>query len=270
MWVWPSAEVGVESLSWGRVPQATVRKALAFGWKRKLNTRQMQAKPVHDVQGGPLFDLKIRFSLRTVLYAVSGACFLLTVYRLTGAIEDVVVVFCLGVAAFAIWSATRDTPRHLGNLIACHLVLAVWLLAGPVLSYHINGRAWYDYGLSQWDPPPYHLNDGSVVVSDYDPKSTRPAVWPIIGPIMYTLCWFSMCLMVLPPTAPIVSIALFALAIRLRHVPDWTAETDRVDKLGIWCHSGALSAGVGQMGSCVDCRLTDLQSGPGDCRSHWG
>jgi hypothetical protein len=94
----------------------------------------------------------------------------------------------------------------------------MFLLVGPILSYHINGRAWYDYGISAWNPPPFHFSDGKIGISDYDPKFTRPAVWPHIGPVMYVMCWLSIGLMIIPPTAPVVSIALFVLAIRLKHI----------------------------------------------------
>jgi hypothetical protein len=133
-------------------------------------------------------------------------------------IVNVFLLFCFALTACAVWLATQNAPRYLGILIVCHLAIAMFLLLGPILSYHINGRAWYDYGLSGWDPPLSQFSNGTFGISDYDPKNTPPAIWPVIGPIMYIMCYLSIGLIIFPPTGPVVSIACFALAIRLRQV----------------------------------------------------
>jgi hypothetical protein len=176
---------------------------------------QFWNKAVNDVDGGPLFDF--RFRLRTLLFAVTATCLFLALCSLI-AIENAFPILTLGMTALAVWLATRNAPRYLGILIACHLIIAMLLIVGPIASYHINGRAWYDYGLSPWNPPPFHFDDGNVGIGDYDPKYTRPAVWPVIGPVMYVMSWAGVGLMIFPPIAPVVSIAVFVLAIRLRHV----------------------------------------------------
>lgn len=166
------------------------------------------------IEAGPLLD--VRFRLRTFLAAVTVIC-----VSLAFGFNTFCFVFSLAsgaLALYSIWLAGQYAPRYLGILIICHVAIAAFLSIGPILSYHLNGRAWYDYGLSNWDPPPSQLSDGTVGVYDYDPKSTPPAVWPIIGPLLYVMCWLSFALVIFPPTGPIVSIACFVLAIRLRHV----------------------------------------------------
>lgn len=165
-----------------------------------------------------------RFRLRSLLIVVTVACVALSSVTLLLASEAGFVAlmysflaFCVGLCLFAIWLTARNNVSRLGLLLVCHLAIAVFLLV-PIASYHINGRAWYDYGLSEWDLPPFHFSDGTVGVADYDPKFTRPAVWPIIGRFMLTMCWLSMCLMFIPPTALVFSIAVFVSAIRHRRV----------------------------------------------------
>ena len=170
---------------------------------------------------GSLF--KFQFGLRTLLYTITAACLILALCPLiVTAIGLFVVyafiVFCLTLTIYAVCLATENTPRHLGRLGVIHAAIALFLLAGPIASYYINGRAWYDYGLSAWNPPPYRQSDGNIGIVDYDPAYTPPAVWPVIGPAMYAMCWFSVSLIYFPPTAPVVSIAMAVLAIRLRHL----------------------------------------------------
>lgn len=177
---------------------------------------------MQTVEGGSFLDF--RFKLRTLLYAITVASLFLALCPLIATEGGFIVLlyafmaFCLGLTVFAVWLATRNAPRYLGLLIVCHLAIAMFLLIGPIVSYHINGRAWYDYGTSTWNPPPFHYSDGTIGISDYDPKFTRPAIWPVIGPVMFVMCWLSGSLMIIPPTAPVVSIAVVVLATRLRHV----------------------------------------------------
>jgi hypothetical protein len=174
---------------------------------------------MQGVEGGSFFDF--RFNLRTLLYGVTAASIFLALCPLiatqTGfiAFENAFLPFSLGLTAFAVWLATRNSPKYLGILIICHMTIAMFLLLGPIVSYHINGRAWYDYGMSPWNPPPFQFSDGTIGISDYDPKFTRPVVWPVIGPVMYVMSRLSMLLMIFPPTAPAVTIAAFVLASRL-------------------------------------------------------
>ena len=176
---------------------------------------------MQSVEGGSLFDF--RFSLRTLLFLFTAVCLFLAFCALITeigfiAFENAFLLCCLTLTVLAVWLATCNSPRHLGVLIVCHLAIAIFLFVGPILSYHLNGRAWYDYGLSPWNPPQFHFQDGTIGVRDYDPKFTRPGVWPVIGPIMLVMTWLSIGLMILPPTAPVVAIALLVLAIRLRRV----------------------------------------------------
>ena len=179
---------------------------------------------MQNIERGSLFDFSFRFRLRTLLTTVTAACLFLALCPLIategelGALVIAFMVFSLGLTVFAVWCAARTTPKYLGILIVCYLAIAMFLFIGPIVSYHVNGRAWMDYGISNWNPPPFHFADGTIGISDYDPKSTQPAVWPFIGPVMYVMCWLSIGLMIFPPTAPVVSIALPILAIRLRHV----------------------------------------------------
>jgi hypothetical protein len=174
------------------------------------------------IEGGPLFNL--RFGLRTLLYAVTAACIFLAFLPLIetdvgfAIFSCTFLLFSSALTAYAVWLATRNSPQYLGRLMLCHLVIAVFLLVGPIISYHLNGRAWYDYGLTSWDPPLSRFRDGTLGISDYDPKHTLPATWPVIGPILFMMCWLSVGLMVFPPTGPIVLIALFVSMIRLRQV----------------------------------------------------
>src|SRR5262245_23177377 len=131
---------------------------------------------MHDIECGLLFDF--RFRLRTLLIAVTATCLFLALCPLliteSGSIvfENAFLVFSLGLTVWAGWLATRNAPRYLGMLVLCHLTIAMFLLIGPIVSYHINGRAWYDYGISTWDPPPFHFSDGTIGIGDYDPKFT--------------------------------------------------------------------------------------------------
>lgn len=75
--------------------------------------------------------------------------------------------------------------RTLYILLSCYCVLGAWVLLA-VLPYHINGRAWYDYGIQPWSPPQYKT-ESSIGRADYDPKITRPFNWPWIGRIWYSL-----------------------------------------------------------------------------------
>jgi hypothetical protein len=165
----------------------------------------------------------VQFRLRTLLYVVSAACVLLAIFQLLGpehrlvALLYVFSLFSLGLLVFAVLLATRDSWRHIALLSICHLALGLFLLFGPILSYHVNGRAWYDYGLSGWNPPISCDEDGRTWISDYDPKFTPPATWPIIGPVMDLMCCCSMVLTFIPPTAEIVTVALPVMAIRLRN-----------------------------------------------------
>lgn len=177
---------------------------------------------MQTIAPGPLFD--IRFRLRTFLAAVTVICVFLALCPLIATkpgyaiFSTAFLLACAALTAYAISLAIRNTPRYLGILIIFHLTIATLLIVGPILSYHVNGRAWYDYGLSTWNPPVSIFNDGTTGIHDYDPKFTPPATWPTIGPIMYEMCWLSIYLLLFPPVAPVVSIALLTLAIRLRNV----------------------------------------------------
>jgi hypothetical protein len=67
--------------------------------------------------------------------------------------------------------------------LLAHLLSGGVVFLGLILPYHINGRAWYDYGWSGWNPPEYHFSDGKVGHADYDPKFTRPTTWPVLGKV---------------------------------------------------------------------------------------
>jgi hypothetical protein len=103
-----------------------------------------------------------------------------------------------------------DPPVRVRLLLGAHLCIGAFLIVGPVGSYHINGRAWYDYGLSGWHPPPYHFSDGEVGKGDYDPKFTRPFIWPTIGPMLEWMCGASLFVLILPPLAPVLAVLTLA------------------------------------------------------------
>lgn len=170
----------------------------------------------------PLFAF--RFSTRTLLIAFAIASLVLALspllYTETGIIVTGMAFMVVMFAAILPmgWLVIQNTPRSLGRLTVCHVAIATFLLLGPIASYHINGRAWYDYGLTGWNPPPFLERDGTFGIGDYDPKFTRPGVWPVIGPIMLTMTLFSLALLYVPPLAPIVAVCILVSAIRLRHV----------------------------------------------------
>lgn len=169
----------------------------------------------------PLFTCK--FSLRTMLCVVTGVGLVLAFFcwvpknQFTfNLLANLFLFASLCGIGFTVWLSPRKSVRSLRGLALLNLALGSFLLVGPIASYHINGRAWYDYGISPWDPPPGHFPDGRVEVVDYDPGYTPPGTWPIAGDILILMTVCSVGLIVIPPTAPIVSIALLAMAIRLR------------------------------------------------------
>ena len=171
----------------------------------------------------PLF--RFRFQLRTLLYGVTGACGFLALCRLLnteGGFAMFELLFFLSMTALmllSLWLSTRNSLSYLGILLLCHLSIAVFLVTGPIAAYHINGRAWYDYGWTTWDPPLFHYRDGTIGISDYDPKFTKPGIWPVVGPIWIMLSFLlSIGLMIFPPVAPVIAVTVPLLAFRLRHV----------------------------------------------------
>lgn len=164
---------------------------------------------------------RFQFRLRTLLYLVSAVGVLLASFQVLGpeyavrALGSVFLLFSFGLLVFAVWLAARNTRWHLRRLLVCHLAVGAFLLVGPILAYHVNGRAWYDYGLAGWNPPVSH-DDGRTWIGDYDSKYTPPAVWPIVGPVLYLMSAYSIGLAFIPPTAEVITIALLVMAARLR------------------------------------------------------
>jgi hypothetical protein len=151
----------------------------------------------------------MRFSLKGALLCLTAACAWLTILKLAGGenaflLLNVLIFFSLCGVALArpqqaiVWVLPLQT-----FLLLCLAVL--------VASYHINGRAWYDYGLSGWNPPPSYDENGAAYAGDYDPKFTRPFVWPWIGESMAILSDFAFGSMIIPPTAPLCPVVLIIL-----------------------------------------------------------
>jgi hypothetical protein len=152
----------------------------------------------------------MRFSLTTALLALTAACVWLTIYKLFGGFWAFILLNSPAFIAL-IGAAMWRPPWAIGWLLAFQTLLIV-CLGVLVASYHINGRAWHDYGGS-WNPPPYLDEYGAVeaVNVDYDPKNTRPFMWPWIGDVMATMSLAAFALMLLPPTAPLCTLVLHKL-----------------------------------------------------------
>jgi hypothetical protein len=152
----------------------------------------------------------MRFSLTTALLALTAACVWLTSYKLFGGFWAFILLNSPAFIAL-IGAAMWRPPWAIGWLLAFQTLLIV-CLGVLVASYHINGRAWHDYGGS-WNPPPYLDEHGAVeaVNVDYDPKNTRPYMWPWIGDAMAILIFSAIGLMIFPPTAPLCTLVLFKL-----------------------------------------------------------
>ena len=149
-----------------------------------------------------------QFTIRQLIFAVFFTSLLCATARWLGG--DYVGVLALWLpASWLLWTAIVQPDQAARKLLALHLVLAVYLTAGPIVSYHLNGRAAYDYGLVGWNPPVSQDETGRTWKADYDPKYTPPATWPIIGLTMYTMCWVSTMVVACPPIAPLV--AMFTL-----------------------------------------------------------
>ena len=168
---------------------------------------------------------QLRFQLRTLLYVMSVRCVIFAICSLLnteGGFAVFELMFFLSMTALmllSLWLSTRNSPRYLGILLLCHLSIAALLLAGPIAAYHINGRAWYDYGWTSRDPPLFLFRDGTIGISDYDPKFTMPGVWPVVGPIWIMLSFLlSIGLMIFPPVAPVVAVTTPVLSFRLRYM----------------------------------------------------
>ena len=162
-----------------------------------------------DASGGRLSQ----FTIRQLIFGVFFTSLLCGTARWFGG---------QGVAVLALWlpcswllcTAIAEPEQAARKLLALHLVLALYLTVGPIVSYHVNGRSAYDYGLVRWNPPVSQDETGRKWKGDYDPKFTPPATWPILGPTMYTMCWVSIALVVCPPIAPLV--AMFTLLLLWR------------------------------------------------------
>jgi hypothetical protein len=151
----------------------------------------------------------MRFSLKRALLAITAACAWLTLLKLTGG-ETAFLLLNLPVFIALCVAATTRPQRAIVWVLPLQTFLLL-CLGVLVASYHINGRAWYDYGLSAWNPPPSYHDDGTIYLGDYDPKFTRPYVWPWVGDAMAILSECTVGLMIAPPTAPLCPFALFML-----------------------------------------------------------
>jgi hypothetical protein len=152
----------------------------------------------------------MRFTLTTALLALTAACVWLTSYKLFGGFWAFVLLNCPAFIAL-IGAATWRPQRAIVWILPLQTLLIV-CLGVLVASYHINGRAWHDYG-GAWNPPPYLDEHGAVVAMnvDYDPKNTRPFMWPWIGEAMTILSLSALGLMIFPPTAPLCTFVLYKL-----------------------------------------------------------
>jgi hypothetical protein len=156
-------------------------------------------------------ERRSQFTIRQLIFAVFFTSLLCAAARWLGG-ECVAVLALWLPGSWLLWTAIAHPDQAAARLLALHLVLAIYLTFGPILAYHVNGRAWYDYGLAGWNPPVSQDDTGKTWKADYDPKFTPPATWPIVGPAMYAMSYFSPILVVCPPTAPLVAmVSLFLL-----------------------------------------------------------
>jgi hypothetical protein len=124
-------------------------------------------------------------------------------------VTAMVSVTGLGMGLWGLVLALKNPPTAIRFLSGLHCSIGVFLLVGPIGAYHINGRAWFDYGLTGWN----RSSDGTIGFDDYDPKFTRPATWPVIGPVLFHMCWASLSLLICPPIGPGVAILLLTLTL---------------------------------------------------------
>jgi hypothetical protein len=151
----------------------------------------------------------MRFSLKRALLGLTAACAWLTLFKLAGGETAFLLLNFLVFIALCVAATTRPQRAIVWVLpLQTALLLCLGVL---VASYHINGRAWYDYGLSAWNPPPSYHDDGTTYLGDYDPGSTRPYVWPWTGDVMATASHIAVGLMIFPPTAPLCTVVLIIL-----------------------------------------------------------
>jgi hypothetical protein len=152
----------------------------------------------------------MRFSLKQALLGLTAACAWLTIYTLAGGVWALLLLNGLVFIALCIAAATRPQRAIVWVLpLQTALLLCLGVL---IASYHINGRAWHDYG-GAWNPPPYLDEQGAVeaVNVDYDPKNTRPYAWPWIGEGMAIMSLSAVAFMIIPPTAPLCTFVLYKL-----------------------------------------------------------
>jgi hypothetical protein len=152
----------------------------------------------------------MRFSLKRALLGFTAACAWLTIFKLAGGVWAFVLLN--GLVFFSLCNVTLDRPRQTIAWVLPLQTVLLLCLAVLVASYHINGRAWHDYGGS-WNPPPYLDEHGAVVAVnvDYDPKNTRPYAWPWIGEGMAIMSLSAVAFMIIPPTAPLCTFVLYKL-----------------------------------------------------------
>lgn len=152
----------------------------------------------------------MRFSLKRALLALTAACAWLTIFKLGGSMPAILLPNVLAFISLCGIAATRSQQAIIWLLaLQTFLLLCLGVL---IASYHINGRAWHDYGGS-WNPPPYLDDQGGVeaVNVDYDPKNTRPYMWPWIGDGMAFLSFAAVASMIIPPTVPLCTFVLYKL-----------------------------------------------------------
>jgi hypothetical protein len=180
-----------------------------------------------------------QFTIGQLIFAVFFTSLLCGTTRWLGG-ESVAALALWLPGSWLLWTAIAHPDEAARKLLATHLVLALYLTVGPIFSYHVNGRAAYDYGLVGWNPPISRDETGKTWKANYDPKFTPPGTWPIIGPTMYTMCWVSTMVVVCPPIAPFV--AMFTLFLLWRAsvgrtrliVAGWTMGCLPIAYLLIW------------------------------------
>lgn len=158
-----------------------------------------------ELSAAAFIQARLRFRIRTILIATAVLCGFLALARSRE--PKVGVLLLLWLSSIGLLSATlRDQITGVFALLAFHLFLGAFLLIGPIASYHINGRAWYDYGVSPWNPPVLIDENGKAWRGDYDPKYTPPVSWAVGGDLLYALCFCSIGIVMCPPVAPIVAL----------------------------------------------------------------
>jgi hypothetical protein len=145
--------------------------------------------------------------LRVLLCCLAPVVTWLVAYKLAGGEWAFLALNLLVLSSICI-IATKKPKRALLWLVGLESVLCL-CIGVLIASYHVNGCAWFDYGLEGWNPLSSDDERAAVFSRDYDPDNTKPFVWPLIGDCMAFMSVFAVVAMICPPTALICTAFLF-------------------------------------------------------------